>query len=65
MQFQEEFKRMKEEEEEKKSKLESEMHGWTESNANPEIVGTDPTKTHETSQSSIEHWRRIIWRFFE
>ena len=40
---------MKEEEEEKQSKLESEMHGWTEANTNPEIVGTDPTKTHETS----------------
>jgi hypothetical protein len=40
---------MQEEEKERQSKLDTEMHGWAESPAPDEIVGTDPTKTHETS----------------
>jgi hypothetical protein len=53
LQFQEEFKRMKEEEDEKRTKLETEMHGWTDTNPNPEIVGTDPTKSHGTDNPEI------------
>ena len=44
---------MKEEEDEKRTKLETEMHGWTDTNPNPEIVGTDPTKSHGTDNPEI------------
>ena len=40
----EEFKRMKEEEEERENKLQSEMHGWIENKPQPEVIGTDLTK---------------------
>ena len=36
---------MKEEDEERERKLESEMHGWIENQPQPEVVATDPTKS--------------------
>jgi hypothetical protein len=40
---------MEEEETERKTKLESEMHGWVESNGEQEVVGTVPTAKSESN----------------
>jgi hypothetical protein len=40
---------MKEIEEMEQKKMETEMHGWTEPTSDQVVVGTDPTKSHETS----------------
>ena len=41
--MQEEYKRMKEEEEKEQKKLEQEMHGWAEVVETSDVVGSDPT----------------------
>ena len=40
---------MEEEEAERKTKLESEMHGWVESKGEPEVVGTVPAAKSESN----------------
>lgn len=45
----EEFKRMEEEEADRKTKLENEMHGWVESNREQEVVGTVPAPKSESN----------------
>ena len=47
--FQEEFKRMQEEEENERKKLQTEMHGWAEAGSEMGVVGTDPTRSPPTS----------------
>ena len=43
---------MKEEEEEREKKLQSEMHGWIDNEPQPEVVGSDPTKSEPNSAKS-------------
>jgi len=54
--FQEEFKRMEEEEADRKTKLENEMHGWVESNGEQEVVGTVPAPNIVSASLMTIHW---------